>query len=199
MRTPPQPPAAGQPKDDRHVKFRILALLSLILLAGCRNRGRCRRRRNMASMPSAAPARWSAFPPEPGTSPCSIPPEARDSRGDRRHRGDHRRSRRPAPDVGDEVVSTATFTVTALRRDPGPARQVVLPYFDVALRGGATVAAKQIGQAVINFPAGDIHGWTRVQATRPGQPRRRHPAAERRARSDPPAQDRRCRRRDRSA
>ena len=63
------------------------------------------------------------------------------------------------------MVSTATFTVTALRRDPGPARQVVLPYFDVALRGGATVAAKQIGQAVINFPAGDIHGWTRVQAT----------------------------------
>jgi len=68
-------------------------------------------------------------------------------------------------DVGDDVVSTATFTVVALRRDAGPARQVVLPYFDVALRGGATIAAKQIGRAVINFGPGDLHGWTRVQAT----------------------------------
>ena len=68
-------------------------------------------------------------------------------------------------DGGNDIISTAVFTVTALRRDPGPARQVVLPFFDVALRGGSTVAAKQIGQAVVNFPAGDIHGWTRVQAT----------------------------------
>jgi alkylated DNA nucleotide flippase Atl1 len=62
-------------------------------------------------------------------------------------------------------VSTATFTVVGLRRDAGPARQVVLPYFDVALRGGANVAAKQVGQAVLNFAPGDIHAWVRVQAT----------------------------------
>lgn len=68
-------------------------------------------------------------------------------------------------DAGDDVVSTATFTVVALRRDPGPARQVVLPYFNVALRGGAEIAAKQVGQAVLNFPAGDLHAYTRVQAT----------------------------------
>jgi hypothetical protein len=68
-------------------------------------------------------------------------------------------------DSGDDVVSTATFTVVGLRRDTGPARQVVLPYFDVALRGGANVAAKQVGQAVLNFAPGDIHAWVRVQAT----------------------------------
>ena len=68
-------------------------------------------------------------------------------------------------DAGDDVVSTATFTVVGLRRDAGPARQVILPYFDVALRGGDEVAAKQVGQAVLNFAAGDIHAWTRVQAT----------------------------------
>ena len=68
-------------------------------------------------------------------------------------------------DAGNDVVSTATFTITALRRDAGPARQVVLPYFDVALRGGSTVAAKQIGQAVLNFAAGDAHASTQVQAT----------------------------------
>ena len=68
-------------------------------------------------------------------------------------------------DAGNDVVSTATFTIVALRRDPGPARQVVLPYFDVALRGGGTVAAKQVGQAVLNFAPGDLHAWARVQAT----------------------------------
>ena len=68
-------------------------------------------------------------------------------------------------DAGNDVVSTVTFTIVALRRDPGPARQVVLPYFDVALRGGQTVAAKTIGQAVLNFAPGSANAWTRVQAT----------------------------------
>ena len=68
-------------------------------------------------------------------------------------------------DAGNDVVSTATFTVIGLRRDTGPARQVVLPYFDVALRGGTTIAAKQIGQAVLNFRPGDVHAWTRVQTS----------------------------------
>ncbi len=68
-------------------------------------------------------------------------------------------------DTTTDVVSTATFTVVALRRDAGPARQVVLPYFDVALRGGSEVAAKQVGQIVLNFPAGNQHTYARVQAS----------------------------------
>jgi hypothetical protein len=68
-------------------------------------------------------------------------------------------------DTGNDVISTVTFTVTALRRDAGPARQVILPYFDVALRGGATVAAKQVGAVALNFPAGSQHASTRAQAT----------------------------------
>lgn len=68
-------------------------------------------------------------------------------------------------DAGNDVVSTATFTVNALRRDAGPARQVVIPYFDVALQGGQTIAAKRIGQAVLTFSAGDVHAATRVQTS----------------------------------
>src|SRR5438270_699394 len=68
-------------------------------------------------------------------------------------------------DAGNDVVSTVTFTVLGLRRDAGPARQLVLPYFDVALRGGSTVAAKQIGAVALNFPAGSQHAYTRAQAT----------------------------------
>jgi hypothetical protein len=66
---------------------------------------------------------------------------------------------------GNDVISTATFTITALRRDAGPARQVVLPYFDVALQGGTNVVAKRVGQAVLNFTAGSAHAQTQVQAT----------------------------------
>ena len=66
---------------------------------------------------------------------------------------------------GADVVSTATFTVVALRRDAGQARQVILPYFDVALRGGSVVAAKRVGQLALNFPAGSANAWTRAQAT----------------------------------
>jgi hypothetical protein len=42
---------------------------------------------------------------------------------------------------------------------------VILPYFDVALRGGATIAAKQVGAVALNFPAGSQHASTRAQAT----------------------------------
>jgi hypothetical protein len=68
-------------------------------------------------------------------------------------------------DTPTDAISTVTFTVVALRRDAGPARQVVLPYFNVVLRGGAQVAAKSVGNAVLNFAPGDIHAWTRIQAT----------------------------------
>jgi len=68
-------------------------------------------------------------------------------------------------EAGNDVISTVTFTVTGLRRDAGPARQVVLPYFDVALRGGATVAAKQVGAIALNFPAGSLHATTTARAS----------------------------------
>ena len=68
-------------------------------------------------------------------------------------------------DAGNDVISTVTFTVTGLRRDAGAARQVVLPYFDVVLRGGSKVAAKQIGYVALNFPAGSQHATTSARAS----------------------------------
>jgi hypothetical protein len=68
-------------------------------------------------------------------------------------------------DSGNDVVSTVTFTVTGLRRDAGSARQVVLPYFDIALRGGRTIAAKQVGYVALNFPAGSQHATTSGRAS----------------------------------
>ncbi|MFL6733414.1 MAG: hypothetical protein ACJ8EY_01820, partial [Sphingomicrobium sp.] len=41
--------------------------------------------------------------------------------------------------VGSEVVSTVTFDVLGLRRQAGPARRVVLPFFNVVVQGGSNI------------------------------------------------------------
>ncbi|GAA4003006.1 hypothetical protein [Sphingomonas humi] len=63
------------------------------------------------------------------------------------------------------VVSTATFDVLATRRDAGPARQVVLPYFAVAVQGGTNITAKKVGAVALDFPAGQIRAQTSSQTT----------------------------------
>ena len=40
-----------------------------------------------------------------------------------------------------------------------------MPYFDVALRGGSTIAAKQIGYVALNFPAGSLHATGSARAS----------------------------------
>ena len=68
-------------------------------------------------------------------------------------------------ETGANVISTATFDVVATRRDASEARTVVLPYFDVAMQGGETVAAKRVGQVALNFAAGSTRAQTSGQAT----------------------------------
>lgn len=63
------------------------------------------------------------------------------------------------------VVSTATFDVVATRRDAGPARQVVLPFFTVAVQGGTNVVAKRVGAVALDFPAGSLRAQTSSQST----------------------------------
>jgi hypothetical protein len=63
------------------------------------------------------------------------------------------------------VVSTASFDVVATRRDAGPARQVVLPFFAVAVQGGTNIVAKRVGAVALNFPAGSLRAQTNSQST----------------------------------
>ena len=63
------------------------------------------------------------------------------------------------------VVSTATFDVVASRRDAGQARQVVLPFFTVAMQGGTNVVAKKVGAVALNFPAGSLRAQANSQTT----------------------------------
>jgi hypothetical protein len=67
-------------------------------------------------------------------------------------------------DQGGEIMSNIGFDVVAVRRDAGPARQVVLPYFNVVVRGGSEIVAKRIGRIALNFEAGSQRAATRGQA-----------------------------------
>ena len=146
------------------MKLRLAALAAVILLSACRHTGDITSENGggVYAVRSACPIPGvplgtgdiTLFNP-PGSTDASaidISAEITDLRAS-------------CQDVGADVVSTATFTITGLRRDAGPARQVVLPYFDVALQGGQTVVAKKVGQAVLDFPAGQMRAMTRVQAT----------------------------------
>jgi hypothetical protein len=146
------------------VKLRLAALAAIVLLSACRHAGDITGENGggIYSVRSTCPI--AGVPAGTGDITLFDPAGSTDSRAI-----DVTATisdvRATCQDAGNDVVSTATFTIVALRRDAGPGRQVVLPYFDVALRGGSQIAAKQIGQAVLNFAPGATHAWTRVQAS----------------------------------
>ena len=65
---------------------------------------------------------------------------------------------------GDTVISNAAFDVLAVRRDAAEARQVVLPFFSVAVQGGNRIVAKRVGYVALNFAAGSYRAQTRGQS-----------------------------------
>jgi len=151
-------------KDRSPVKLRLAALAAVTLLSACRHSGDLTAENGggVYAVRSACPI--AGIPAGTGDMTLFNPPSSTDSRAIdvSATMSDLRTT---CQETGSDVVSTATFTVVGLRRDPGPARQVALPYFNVALRGGSQIAAKQLGQVVLNFAPGDLHAWTRVQAT----------------------------------
>ena len=143
------------------MKLRLAALAAVAMLAGCRSPGNIEQG-GVYAVRSACPI--PGVPAGTGDITLFNPAGSTDSRAIdvTASISDVRAS---CQDAGNDVVSTATFTITALRRDAGGARQIVLPYFNVALQGGGRIAAKRIGQAVLNFSPGRQQAWARVQAT----------------------------------
>jgi hypothetical protein len=148
----------------RPASLRTAALVTLTLLSGCRHAGditadngggvyAVRSDCPIAGIP-AATGDITLFNPQGSTDSRAIDVTAAISQ-----------VRATCQDGSNDVVSTVTFTVTGLRRDAGAARQVILPYFDVALRGGTHIAAKQVGAVALDFPAGSQHAYTRGQAS----------------------------------
>ena len=146
------------------MKFRLAALTALTLLAGCRHAGDLTAENGggVYAVRSSCPV--AGIPTGTGDITLFNPSDSTDARAID-VTATITQLRAFCQDSGDDVVSTVTFAVTALRRDAGPARKVVLPYFDVALRGGTNIAAKQIGYVGLDFPEGSQHATTRAQAT----------------------------------
>ena len=148
------------------MKLRLVCLLTLTLLSACSRRGQIEDG-GIYVRRSACPI--LGIPAATGDVTLFNPPQSRESE---------------AIDVtatmtnlfancdesGDWVVSNAVFDVLAVRRDAGPSRQVVLPFFSAALQGGNRVVAKKVGQVVLNFPAGSnraqAKGQTVLQVSR---------------------------------
>ena len=143
------------------MKLRLAALLTLSLLAGCRTAGDVEAG-GVFAIRSNCPV--AGVPAGTGDITIFNPPTSTDSRAiDVTATLGYVRS--TCQDVGNDVVSTITFDVVALRSAPGPARQLYLPYFDVALQAGEKVVAKQVGQVQVYFPEGQVRAYTKAQAT----------------------------------
>lgn len=145
------------------MKLRLAALLPLVLLGACRTSGDIMDDdKGVFSVRNACPVAGiptgtgdiTLFNPAGSTDASAIDVTATITN-----------LRADCQVAGNDYVSTASFAVLAQRRDPTQARQVVLPYFDVVLQGGATVVAKQLGQIVLDFPAGSARAQGRFQAT----------------------------------
>ena len=65
---------------------------------------------------------------------------------------------------GDRILSNVGFDVVALRRDVGPARRVVVPYFTAVVQGGTQVVSKRVGYIALDFAAGSPRAQARGQA-----------------------------------
>ncbi|MDT8759640.1 hypothetical protein MZO42_13120 [Sphingomonas psychrotolerans] len=68
-------------------------------------------------------------------------------------------------ETGPQILANLTFDVLASRRQPGPARDVTLPYFITVVRGGTSVTAKRVGQITVRFAEGQIRAQTSGQAS----------------------------------
>ena len=146
------------------MKLRLAALVALTVLSGCRRPGDVTTDNGGGVYAVRSVCPIAGIPAGTGDITLFNPAGSTDSRAID-VTASISQLRATCNDQGTDVISTVTFTVTALRRDAGEARQVVLPYFDVALRGGSTIAAKQLGAVGLTFPAGSQHATTRAQAT----------------------------------
>jgi hypothetical protein len=66
---------------------------------------------------------------------------------------------------GNNIVTTVTFDVHAQRRDGRGAREVVLPYFVVAVQGGTQVQSKSVSRVGLSFADGALRASSRGSAT----------------------------------
>jgi hypothetical protein len=68
-------------------------------------------------------------------------------------------------DSGEYIVTTATFDIQARRRDRGPARDVVVPYYASVVQSAQNVVSKSVTNVVIRFAEGQDRATATGTAT----------------------------------
>ncbi|HEX8621543.1 MAG TPA: hypothetical protein VF718_06185 [Allosphingosinicella sp.] len=68
---------------------------------------------------------------------------------------------------GANIVTNVTFDIQAQRRDGRGAREVVLPYFAVAVQGGSQIQSKSVTRVALRFADGQLRAG--ASATASGQ------------------------------
>ena len=144
------------------MKLRLSSIVLLALLSGCARSGDIIEGQGVLAVRTACPQ--VAIPAATGDVTLFDPAGRSDARAIDVSAA-MTNVRATCQDDGAFVVSTASFDVVATRRDAGAARQVVLPYFDVAMQGGNSVVAKRVGRVALDFAAGSIRAQTSGQAT----------------------------------
>lgn len=143
------------------MKLHLLPVILAVVLAGC-SRGNQLYEGGVYTTRSACPI--VGVPAATGDVTLFNPPSSRDASAiDVTATITNVRS--TCQEAGGQIVSTATFDVLASRRNSAEARQVVLPFFDVAVQGGDQVVAKRVGAVALNFAAGQDRAQTSSQAT----------------------------------
>jgi hypothetical protein len=66
---------------------------------------------------------------------------------------------------GAMIVTNVTFEVQAQRRDGRGAREVVLPYFAVAVQGGTQIQSKSVSRVGLRFADGELRASATASAT----------------------------------
>lgn len=140
----------------------LLAASGAVLLGGCSTRGEIDATGGIVEVRSACP--MVAIPAHSGDITLFDPAGSTDARAidvvatmtDLTHRCDA---------SGALIRSMATARVDAVRRDAGPAREVVLPYFSTVVRGATSVVAKRTGQVRLRFAPGERRASASVTAS----------------------------------
>jgi hypothetical protein len=148
-------------KEHRPVKLRLSSLLLLLPLAAC-SRGGEIEDGGIYTYRSACPQ--VAIPAGTGDITLFAPAGSTDSSA-LDVTAAITNLRATCTETATDVISTATFSVVATRRDAASARQVVLPFFDVAVQAGNRIVAKQVGGVALNFPAGSLRAQTSARGT----------------------------------
>lgn len=126
--------------------------LVLAMLSGCSHKGEVDETGGIVQIRSACPA--AAIPAGTGDITLFNPAGSVDSRAIDVV-GVISNLKSTCSDTGDQLYSQATFTVTASRTDTSGARELILPYFSVVVRGATSVVAKRVGQVRLTFAPGE--------------------------------------------